>query len=94
MGSQDFPIVQLVTKLIWKQGIQRQATRAQFWQQLWVILQKNPRFLSLYLGLCAAGEHFWEYRLFARARITQQLGYDPLISGRQVKEPVTATVSH
>ncbi len=26
----------------------------------------------------AAGEHFWEYRVLARERITQQLGYDPL----------------
>jgi hypothetical protein len=32
----------------------------------------------MYLGLCAAGEHFWEYRLLARERITQQLGYDPV----------------
>jgi radical SAM superfamily enzyme YgiQ (UPF0313 family) len=73
-------VLQLVTKLIWKQGIQAKEIRSQFWQQLWIILRKNPRFLSLYLGLCAAGEHFWEYRLLARERITQQLGYDPLTS--------------
>jgi radical SAM superfamily enzyme YgiQ (UPF0313 family) len=71
-------IVQLVTKLIWKQGIQTKEIRYQFWQQLWTVFRKNPRFVSLYLGLCAAGEHFWEYRLLARERITQQLGYDPL----------------
>jgi hypothetical protein len=32
----------------------------------------------MYLGLCAAGEHFWEYRALARERMSQQLGHDPL----------------
>jgi radical SAM superfamily enzyme YgiQ (UPF0313 family) len=87
-------VFQLVTQLIWKQGIQAKDIRSQFWRQLWIIFRKNPRFLSLYLGLCAAGEHFWEYRLLARERITQQLGYDPLTSVRQAKEQVTAMVSN
>jgi radical SAM superfamily enzyme YgiQ (UPF0313 family) len=30
------------------------------------------------VGLCAAREHFWEYRALARQRITQQISYDPL----------------
>jgi hypothetical protein len=34
----------------------------------------------MYLGLCAAGEHFLEYRTIARQRIVQQLGYDPLVA--------------
>jgi radical SAM superfamily enzyme YgiQ (UPF0313 family) len=73
--------LKLVTQLIWKQGIVRKEIRNQFWQQLWTILRTKPQFISLYLGLCAVGEHFWEYRVIARDRITQQLGYDPLISG-------------
>ncbi|MEP0913114.1 B12-binding domain-containing radical SAM protein [Leptolyngbya sp. GB1-A1] len=70
--------LRLVAQLIWHQGIWRSETRAQFWQQLWTILRSKPQFLNMYLGLCAAGEHFWEYRVLARERITQQLGYDPL----------------
>jgi len=41
---------------------------------LYLILGKT----AVYLGLCAAGEHFWEYRVLARERMTQQLGYDSL----------------
>ena len=65
-------------RLIWLQGLQRSEIRFQFWQQLGAILLKKPEVFDLYLGLCAAGEHFWEYRVLARERITQQLGYDPL----------------
>lgn len=46
------------------------AIRAQFWQQLRIILRTKPQFLNMYIGLCAAGEHFWEYRVLARERIT------------------------
>lgn len=70
--------IRLVAQLIWHQGIRRPEIRAQFWQQLWIILRTKPQFLNMYLGLCAAGEHFWEYRVLARERITQQLGFDPL----------------
>jgi radical SAM superfamily enzyme YgiQ (UPF0313 family) len=70
--------IRLVAKLIWHQGIRRPAIRAQFWKQLWIILRTKPQFLNMYLGLCAAGEHFWEYRALARERITQQIGFDPL----------------
>ncbi|HEY9653488.1 MAG TPA: DUF4070 domain-containing protein, partial [Coleofasciculaceae cyanobacterium] len=82
--------VRLVAQLIWHQGIQRPELRAQFWQQLWTIMRKKPQFLNMYLGLCAAGEHFWEYRVLARERIAQQLGSDPLsprVSVEQ-REPV------
>jgi radical SAM superfamily enzyme YgiQ (UPF0313 family) len=64
----------LLTRLIWHQGLRRSEIRAQFWQQLWVILRQKPQFLSMYLGLCAAGEHFFEYRVLTRERISQQLG--------------------
>jgi radical SAM superfamily enzyme YgiQ (UPF0313 family) len=70
--------LRLVAQLIWHQGIRHSEIRAQFWQQLWIILRTKPQFLNMYLGLCAAGEHFWEYRTLARQRITQQIGYDPL----------------
>jgi radical SAM superfamily enzyme YgiQ (UPF0313 family) len=70
--------LRLVAQLIWHQGIRNSEIRAQFWQQLWIILRTKPQFLNMYLGLCAAGEHFWEYRALARQRITQQIGYDPL----------------
>jgi radical SAM superfamily enzyme YgiQ (UPF0313 family) len=79
--TMSFPLnkgLRLVAQLIWHQGIRRAETRAQFWQQLWIMLLNKPQLLTLYLGLCAAGEHFWEYRALARQRITQQLGYDPL----------------
>ncbi|MEN9231151.1 MAG: B12-binding domain-containing radical SAM protein [Thermostichus sp. DG02_5_bins_236] len=69
----------LITQLIWQQGIRRPEIRSQFWRQLWIILQQKPCLLNMYLSLCAAGEHFWEYRQLARTRITQQLGYDPLL---------------
>jgi len=70
--------LRLVAQLIWHQGIRRSEIRAQFWQQLWIILRTKPQFLNMYLGLCAAREHFWEYRALARQRITQQISYDPL----------------
>ncbi len=80
--SRQFSLAKGLTvfaRLIWLQGLQRSAIRLQFWQQLWMILLKKPAAFDLYLGLCAAGEHFWEYRVLARERITQQLGYDPLL---------------
>jgi radical SAM superfamily enzyme YgiQ (UPF0313 family) len=71
--------IRLVAQLIWHQGIRRREIRAQFWQQLWAIVRTKPQFLNMYLGLCAAGEHFWEYRALAKKRITQEIGYDPLL---------------
>ncbi|MBT9316623.1 B12-binding domain-containing radical SAM protein [Leptothoe spongobia] len=70
--------LRLFAQLVWSQGIHRTDIRGQFWHQLWIILWNKPQALNVYLGLCAAGEHFWEYRALAKERITQQLGYDPL----------------
>ncbi|KAM3095738.1 B12-binding domain-containing radical SAM protein [Phormidesmis sp. 146-35] len=70
--------LRLIAQLLWIQGIWRSGTRSQFWWQLWQIARQKPQFLNMYLGLCAAGEHFLEYRSLARQRISQQLGYDPL----------------
>ncbi len=86
--TMQFPLnkgLPLIMQLIWHQGIRRPEIRGQFWRQLWTILRQKPQMLNLYLGLCAAGEHFWEYRALARERIQQQIGYDPL------EVPATAT---
>lgn len=72
--------VKFFIRLAWYQGIRRAEIRSQFWTQLWIILIKKPQMFGIYLGLCAAGEHFWEYRLLARERIAEQLGHDPLDS--------------
>jgi radical SAM superfamily enzyme YgiQ (UPF0313 family) len=79
--TMQFPLgkgLRLMAQIIWYQGIRRSETRGQFWHQLWIILVNKPQVLNMYLGLCAAGEHFWEYRALARERITQQIGDDPL----------------
>jgi radical SAM superfamily enzyme YgiQ (UPF0313 family) len=79
--TMQFPLgkgLRLVAQVIWHQGIRRPEIRWQFWRQLWTILRRKPQVMNMYLGLCAAGEHFWEYRVLARERITQQLGYDPI----------------
>lgn len=59
-------------------SVPQEEIRGQFWYQLWILLLRKPQVLTMYLGLCAAGEHFWEYRILARERIIRQLGYDPL----------------
>ncbi|GAC1494664.1 MAG: B12-binding domain-containing radical SAM protein [Chamaesiphon sp.] len=51
----------LAAQIIWHQGWRRPEIRAQFWRQLFVVLRTKPQVLNMYLGLCAAGEHFWEY---------------------------------
>ncbi len=76
-----FPLskgVRLMAQVIWLQGIRHKGIRAQFWRQLWEMALKRPRSLNLYFGLCAAGEHFAEYRCLARERIMHQIGHDPL----------------
>ncbi|MFB2878385.1 B12-binding domain-containing radical SAM protein [Floridanema aerugineum] len=90
--TMQFPLgkgLRLVSQVIWHQGIRRPEIRGQFWQQLLTILLIKPQVLNMYLGLCAAGEHFWEYRVLARERITEQLGYDPLkVSVKPEKKPM------
>lgn len=85
--TMQFPLsrgLRLVSQLIWHQGIRRPGIRKQFWHQLWIILLNKPQMLNMYLGLCAAGEHFWQYRELGRQRITEQLGYDPLTTSSPV----------
>ncbi len=93
--TMQFPLnkgLRLVVQLIWHQGIRRPGIRRQFWYQLWIILLNKPQVLNVYLGLSAAGEHFWEYRTLARERITQQLGYDPLQPVASDPEPLLVKV--
>jgi len=74
--TMQFPLgkgLRLVAQVIWHQGIRRPSIRGQFWHQLWIMIREKPQLLNMYLGLCAAGEHFWEYRALAKERINQQL---------------------
>jgi radical SAM superfamily enzyme YgiQ (UPF0313 family) len=71
--------LKLMLRLFWHQGVQMQDIRGQFWRQFWEMIRRQPQLVSLYLGLCAAGEHFWEYRELARERISQDLGYDIIV---------------
>jgi radical SAM superfamily enzyme YgiQ (UPF0313 family) len=75
----------LILRLFHRQGYQMGEIRAQFWRQFRQILTSRPQLLGLYLGLCAAGEHFWEYRLLARERISLQL--DKLTQGASQSQP-------
>lgn len=90
-GSQKPPLplmksISVLTKLIWSQGISRPDIRGKFWSNLFELSRSKPTMLPLYLSLCAAGEHFWEYRELARVRISEQLGFDPLTRDIEVAE--------
>jgi radical SAM superfamily enzyme YgiQ (UPF0313 family) len=56
----------------WRQGVLRK-TRWRFWLNLASILRHNPRVWDHYMGICAAGEHFIEYRQIVRDQIETQL---------------------
>ncbi len=76
-----FPLgkgLRILAQILWHQGLRRAEIRGQFWRQLGYLLVQRPHCLTTYLGLCAAGEHFWEYRDLARRRIGDQLGMDLL----------------
>lgn len=60
-------------RVVWHQGIRRPQIRRQFWRQLWTILWQKPKLFDYYITLCAQGEHFFEYRVLAKERISQQL---------------------
>ncbi|MFH7244359.1 MAG: B12-binding domain-containing radical SAM protein [Spirulina sp.] len=96
--TMQFPLgkgLRLVAQVIWHQGVRRPEIRGQFWRQLGIILFQRPQILNTYLGLCAAGEHFWEYRELARRRIGEQLGMDPLAPVESAApERVTANAVH
>lgn len=92
--TMQFPLgkgLRLVAQVIWHQGIRRPDIRGQFWRQLGMILFQRPHILKTYLGLCAAGEHFWDYRTLVRRRIGDQLGVDPLAPAVALPEPVAVS---
>ena len=87
--SMHFPLnkgIRLVAQVIWLQGIKRPGIRRLFWQQLLTILRTKPSMFNAYIGLCAAGEHFWEYRTVVREKISKQVGYDLLQAPRSSKQ--------
>jgi radical SAM superfamily enzyme YgiQ (UPF0313 family) len=65
-------VLRAFATLCWRQGIVRK-TRWKFWLNLIGILRHNPRVLQHYLGICALGEHFLEYRQLVRDQIEAQL---------------------
>jgi radical SAM superfamily enzyme YgiQ (UPF0313 family) len=64
--------VKALLTLCWRQGIVRK-TRWQFWANLIGILRHNPKVWEPYLGICALGEHFLEYRQIVKDQIEVQL---------------------
>ncbi len=64
--------VRALLTLCWRQGVVRK-TRFRFWMCLFGILRHNPKVWEPYLGICALGEHFLEYRAIVRTQIEAQL---------------------
>lgn len=93
-----FPLgkgLRILAQILWLQGWRRAELRGQFWRQLGYLLVHRPHGLTTYLGLCAAGEHFWDYRELARRRIGNQLGIDPLAPAEAaVPKQATANAVH
>ncbi|MBD2328119.1 B12-binding domain-containing radical SAM protein [Alkalinema sp. FACHB-956] len=64
--------IRALLTLCWRQGIVRK-TRWRFWFYLFSIIRHNPKVWEPYLGICALGEHFLEYRQIVRTQIEAQL---------------------
>jgi radical SAM superfamily enzyme YgiQ (UPF0313 family) len=64
--------IRALLTLCWRQGILRK-TRWQFWLNLIGIFRHNPKVWEPYLGVCALGEHFLEYRQIVKDQIEAQL---------------------
>jgi len=94
--SMRFPLgkgLRLVAQVVWLQGVRRKEIRHQFWRQLGEILRTKPKMFSAYMGLCAAGEHFWEYRTVVKDKISEQMGYDLLKpETRKQEQPASVKV--
>jgi len=92
-----FPLgkgLRLILQVLWLQGVRRGEIRLQFWRQLAEILWKQPKMFNVYIGLCAAGEHFWDYREVVKDKISEQMGYDLLhpptvVEKQSVREEVS-----
>jgi len=70
----------LMPRLLWRQGILTKGARLQFWLQLAGILLTKPQLLMLYLNMCGAGEHFFNFRQMVRERIVREMGGDLQLS--------------
>jgi radical SAM superfamily enzyme YgiQ (UPF0313 family) len=64
--------IRALLTIFWRQGVVRK-TRWQFWINFFNILRHNPKVWEPYLGVCALGEHFLEYRSIVRSQIEAQL---------------------
>jgi hypothetical protein len=64
--------IRALLTLCWRQGVVRK-TRWRFWACLAGIFRHNPKVWEPYLGVCALGEHFLEYRAIVRQQIETQL---------------------
>jgi radical SAM superfamily enzyme YgiQ (UPF0313 family) len=64
--------IRALLTLFWRQGLLRK-TRWQFWLNLIGIFRHNPKVWEPYLGVCALGEHFLEYRQIVKDQIEAQL---------------------
>ncbi|MBC8123571.1 MAG: B12-binding domain-containing radical SAM protein [Gemmatimonadaceae bacterium] len=73
LGMPPARLLRFLLQLVWEQGVRRPQTRGLFWKQLVDMALHRPSLLLEYLGQCAAGEHFFEYRLEARRHIEAEL---------------------
>jgi radical SAM superfamily enzyme YgiQ (UPF0313 family) len=64
--------IKALLTICWRQGVVRK-TRVQFWANLMGILRHNPKVWEPYIGICALGEHFLEYRQIVKEQIEAQL---------------------
>ena len=64
--------IKALLTICWRQGVVRK-TRFQFWVNLIGILRHNPKVWEPYIGICALGEHFLEYRQIVKEQIEAQL---------------------
>jgi radical SAM superfamily enzyme YgiQ (UPF0313 family) len=64
--------IKALLTICWRQGVVRK-TRFQFWANLIGILRHNPKVWEPYIGICALGEHFLEYRQIVKEQIEGQL---------------------
>jgi radical SAM superfamily enzyme YgiQ (UPF0313 family) len=64
--------IKALLTICWRQGVVRK-TRFQFWINLIGILRHNPKVWEPYIGICALGEHFLEYRQIVKEQIEGQL---------------------
>lgn len=71
-GLPSFTLIKAATQMMWKYGVMLD-TRWQFWGYVWVLWRQFPEWLPAFVMGCAQLEHFLEYRVEVRDRITKQL---------------------